>query len=463
MNNFKTKLLFLLIATGLIHGIYNFFIPLHPDEAYYWLWSRHIDWSYYDHPAMIAWMIRLLSFFGDSEGAVRLATVLCMTGTGYALSMTAYHIKGEKAGLLTFAAFAVLPATAMGYAFVTPDSPLMLFWAFATYYTCLAVTTEKPVYFILTGISIALMITSKYTAILFPFALFFYILVFNRKLFRNKYTWIACLIGILGVVPTLIWNIQHDFISIRFQYAHGTSSTFKILWEEFFILVLGLQILPTPLFAFIMYKVGFFDKSYRKEQWFRLLFTLFFVPLVFFLYKGLFKKMEINWPIIAFISMLPVIGVYVADGFSKKIFKWGALFALFITVVLMSSPFVPLPEKANIAVRRLLGHKDAVIRLETYVKEGDSLFSNHLTTASMMVYYMKNHPRVYIPVESRFSQFTIWDKDVNYDGMHGWYLGNRNSVKELTDVFGSAEHVEEYATGSKEKPKYYNIIKVGGE
>jgi len=241
---FKAKLTIALVVAAVFHGIYNFFIPLHADEAYYWLWSRHIDWSYYDHPAMIAWMIRMLSFFGGSEGAVRLTTVLCISGAGYALSMLSYRISGEKAGWLTFIAFSVLPATTFGYTIVTPDSPLMLFWCLALYWGYLAVAGDGNRYFILTGAAVALMIMSKYAAVLFPAAIFFYILLFNRTLLRNKYTWIACFIGASGVLPILIWNIQYDFISIKFQYAHGTSDSFKIMWKEFFTLLGGIQLLP---------------------------------------------------------------------------------------------------------------------------------------------------------------------------------------------------------------------------
>jgi hypothetical protein len=34
-------------------------IELETDEAYYWLWSRHLAISYFDHPPMIAYLIRL--------------------------------------------------------------------------------------------------------------------------------------------------------------------------------------------------------------------------------------------------------------------------------------------------------------------------------------------------------------------------------------------------------------------
>src|SRR5260370_40554384 len=50
-------------------------LPLGNGEAYYYSWSRFLDWSYYDHPPLIAWMVRLTSMFGESSAAVRLGPV----------------------------------------------------------------------------------------------------------------------------------------------------------------------------------------------------------------------------------------------------------------------------------------------------------------------------------------------------------------------------------------------------
>ena len=38
-----------------------------PDEAYYWLWSKNIALSYFDHPPLIAWFQALLSFFSNNN------------------------------------------------------------------------------------------------------------------------------------------------------------------------------------------------------------------------------------------------------------------------------------------------------------------------------------------------------------------------------------------------------------
>src|ERR1700758_4834218 len=57
-----------LLAVTAIRILMAWIIPISPEEAYHWNFARHLDWSYYDHPPMLAWAIaagRLV--FGDTE------------------------------------------------------------------------------------------------------------------------------------------------------------------------------------------------------------------------------------------------------------------------------------------------------------------------------------------------------------------------------------------------------------
>ena len=44
-------------ALILLRGVMAGLLPLSADEAYYWLWSKHLAAGYFDHPPMIAWLI----------------------------------------------------------------------------------------------------------------------------------------------------------------------------------------------------------------------------------------------------------------------------------------------------------------------------------------------------------------------------------------------------------------------
>src|SRR5882672_7807789 len=56
------------------------------DEAYYWLWSKHLAASYRDKGPAVAWTIALgTQLFGDTVFGVRFFAVLLSTATGWAV------------------------------------------------------------------------------------------------------------------------------------------------------------------------------------------------------------------------------------------------------------------------------------------------------------------------------------------------------------------------------------------
>src|SRR6185436_664583 len=46
------------------------------DEAYYWVYSRYLDWGYFDHPPMIAVLIKMGYAIFPNELGVRLFPLL---------------------------------------------------------------------------------------------------------------------------------------------------------------------------------------------------------------------------------------------------------------------------------------------------------------------------------------------------------------------------------------------------
>ncbi|MEP6840513.1 MAG: glycosyltransferase family 39 protein, partial [Bradyrhizobium sp.] len=66
------------------------FTPITFDEAYYWMWSKHLAGGYYDHPPMVALVIRLGTMIeGDTELGVRLVSILLGLPMSWAVYRTA--------------------------------------------------------------------------------------------------------------------------------------------------------------------------------------------------------------------------------------------------------------------------------------------------------------------------------------------------------------------------------------
>src|SRR2546429_6230586 len=95
----------LIVGAAVLHVVYlacDCPLDLAPDEAHYWDWSRHLDWSYYSKGPLVAWLIRLgclaagpwsRALTGSDMLAVRLPAVACgslLLLAVYALTVQVY-------------------------------------------------------------------------------------------------------------------------------------------------------------------------------------------------------------------------------------------------------------------------------------------------------------------------------------------------------------------------------------
>jgi 4-amino-4-deoxy-L-arabinose transferase-like glycosyltransferase len=134
LENSKKAVIILLVVSAVIRCILAGWIELGTDEAYYWTFAKYPDWSYFDHPGMVGWVIQLFTFnlLFDSEFFMRLASVVFMTINTWVMYRIGKELKDETTGLL-----AALLYTASIYAFVItgvfilPDTPMSLFWLLA--------------------------------------------------------------------------------------------------------------------------------------------------------------------------------------------------------------------------------------------------------------------------------------------------------------------------------------------
>lgn len=458
----ELKAIIIIVIMGIFQAIYNMVLPVYLDEAYYWVWGLMPDWSYYDHPPMVGWIITPFTFMGDGVFFLRLPTVICMSVALYYLFKLALDIAGEKAAWAVFISFVVTPATQMGYVFITPDSPLIMFWCAAQYYIYKGINSNKTSHYVISGFLLGFAMLSKYTAVLLPMSVLIFIIIRRRDLLRNYRLYLALVIATVCVFPIFYWNYLHDFVSISFQYNHGTSSGLTFAGWDFVLFVLGSLLIPTPILVAILIRYLFDKKRWWVDNNMLYLVALTLTPMFFFFYKGFFKKMELNWIIPAFLAGAVILGIAAILYDMRKTFKYGCIFALVLSVVLRLSPFLPFPPKLNIA-DRLLGYEEAGLYLNEIVGPDDAVFSDHLTTASLLRFYMPDHRRVYIPVKTRFSQYDIWDKGIDMKEMKGIYLGKDNRLVELRKIFDKKVKFLKVLTVTPHNatPKTFYIYRIG--
>jgi 4-amino-4-deoxy-L-arabinose transferase-like glycosyltransferase len=248
------------------------------DEAYYWQWARHLDWGYYDHPPLVAWLIAALG--------IRPTALLCGAGTVAAVWGLARDVYGTREAAWRAAAlWSVVPAGMLAGVWATPDTPLLLFWVLALW----ALYRER---WVLAGLACGLALLSKYPGVLLA-AAFVAAAARHRRLPAGA--WLTALLGVLLFVPVVLWNAQRDWVGFAFQLKHGLGGVGG--WRTFGEFLAGQLAMGGPVLLplTLVYVV-----RGPREQF--LLRAAAAAPLLLFGYASFRARGEANWPAAAWLS-----------------------------------------------------------------------------------------------------------------------------------------------------------------
>lgn len=273
------------------------------DEGHYFYWALYPQLSYFDHPPMTAWAIasaRLV--FGDSVLAVRFwpllaGTLVPIIGRDFARRAFSEPVANRAGVFLTLCPLFVGVGLLM-----TPDTPLLLFWALTIWATWRALEDSNGWWWV-AGLAAGLGALSKYTMALYFLGLAVLALRLPEK--RNNIlvgATIAGLVTLLVFLPVIAWNLQTDFISFRYQLDHGlgVESDDSVL-STFPEYIGSLLLVGTPVLgAWILFESV---KSLRAEDTARRFSAVFFgcVVLVFAV-AALRSRGEANWSMPAFFT-----------------------------------------------------------------------------------------------------------------------------------------------------------------
>ena len=317
LENPKKTVILLLVVSAVIRCILAGWVELGTDEAYYWTFAKYPDWSHFDHPGMVGWVIQLftLNLTFDSELFMRLASVVFMTINTWVMYRIGRELKDETTGVWT-----ALLYTASVYAFVItgifilPDTPLSLFWLLAFLMFIKYSKQGRNKHLLLAGLLIGLSILSKYTGAFLWFGFLLYILCFDRRQFRNPHLYLALLITVLCCLPIVLWNARNGFVSFLF---HGDRVSFwgPLHPAGFFTEVGGEFIYNNPVnFILAILAIG---AAFRKklpidihQQRFILITTL---PLIgLFLLSSFTRPTLPHWSGPAYVMLIPLSTIWLS-------------------------------------------------------------------------------------------------------------------------------------------------------
>ncbi len=210
----------------LVRLLYAEQVELAPQEAYYWQYTRHLELSYLDHPPMCAWWMALsVRLLGESQLALRLPAILSSAALGGVLYSIGKRLYSPAVGVLTAVAANATVLFGLGAVVMTPDVPLVLFWAAALRVLCELVLPDGlgpgrlGWRWYLLGLLCGCGLLSKYTAALLPLQVLGTALVTRRgrEALRTPHPYAACLLMLAVFSPVLLWNHAHAWASFAFQ------------------------------------------------------------------------------------------------------------------------------------------------------------------------------------------------------------------------------------------------------
>lgn len=361
------KLTYLLLISFAVRALLAAVVELGDDEVYYRLYALYPDWSHFDHPPLVGWVIQLfsLNLLFDNELFIRLGSVVIGTVNTWVVYRLGCTLRSERAGW-----YAALLYTASVYCsvivgiFIIPDTPLSLVWLLTIWLMVgvlppgLEKRGRSDRAILAVGVLIGVGMLAKYTAIFLWLGAGAYILLYNRAWLKRWSLYAAVLLTAVCFLPVVIWNVQNDFISFTFHTSRVTvnagASLFRIdyfakellggiLYNNPF--VWGL-VVATLVALFRARRTQLMDQSTHLLLWLSL-------PIIFvFIGTSLFRDTLPHWSAPGFFGLILLTAVRLdreRRHFSRPV-AYGVGFlsvGLLVAVVAIFTGFLPMqqPEK----------------------------------------------------------------------------------------------------------------------
>src|SRR5437879_12892580 len=205
--------------------------PLTFDEAYYWMWSKHLAGGYYDHPPGVAAVIRLGTMIaGDTELGVRLVSILLALPMSWAVYRTAAILfKAQRVAATATILLNITLMAAVGTLIVTPDAPLLVASSFVLFFLAKVLKTGRGVWWLAVGAAAGCALLSKYTAMFFGPAIVIWLIAVPklRRWLLSPWLYLGGLVALALFSPVILWNADHQWVSFVKQLGRARLEDFR--------------------------------------------------------------------------------------------------------------------------------------------------------------------------------------------------------------------------------------------
>ncbi|MFH6603410.1 ArnT family glycosyltransferase [Maribacter algicola] len=373
--------LFFICGIFIINLLQAHFTELIFDEAYYWFYAQEMSWGYFDHPPMVALMIKLSSFFFDGELGVRF--VSCLLSIGTLIVIWAMIDDEKKKGhIIDFFVLALSMTLLNAYGFLTlPDTPLLFFTALFLLAYKNFLDKNTFVKALVLGLTMSALMYSKYHAVL----VIVFVLLSNLKLLTNKYAWMAVIVALLSYLPHFIWLYENDFVSVKYHLFDRPNAAYNFnkYTLGFFLNLVAIFGLTFPW----IYRSLLRTKA--SDLFTKALLYLTYGFIVFFFISSFNRRVQTQWIIVISIPLAILTFNYLLkdEQTRKWVFRMGLVNIIVIAILrigLIYEPLFPIYYETH-------GNKDWVKKVVAIANDNPVVFENSYRFAPMYEFY-SGHP-----------------------------------------------------------------------
>jgi len=400
----------------------SYFTELIFDEAYYWYYAKNLSWGYFDHPPMVAFMIKLGMFFFQGELGVRFVSCLLALGNFYFLWQIIDHPKKDSyIKHFLILVFSITLLNAYGF-FTLPDTPLLFFTTLFlwTYKKFLQHTSIGWALF--QGVVMAALMYSKYHAAL----IILFVLLSNLKLVRNKYAWLSVGVALACYTPHFIWLYENNFIAIKYHLFERPNRAYEFgdFTVGYFVNLVAIFGLTFPW----IYRA--LIKTKEKDLFTNALRYLVYGILIFFFISSFNRRIQTQWIIAITVPMALLSFRYLLqDELTRKwLYRMGLIniiLLLYIRLGLIFPTLLPITYETH-------GNKKTVNAIRSQVGDMPVIFENSYRMAPMYAFYSGNKSYSLNNINYRQNQYTIDNSEAMVQNKKVVYISRYLESGEIT-------------------------------
>ncbi len=398
----------LILGFTLLRIVVAAVLPLTPQEAYYWLWSRELAWSYFDHPPLASYSIALTTaLLGSTSFGIKIAAV------GWALGLNIVWARlildlgcDRRVQWWSLLALNLVGITAAYGIVIAPDAPLLFAWAATVWAVWRAAVTRDGRWWYGAGLFLGLGLLAKYSAILLVPAVVLFLAASPRQrhwLIRPE-PYLGLALAALLFAPVIAWNAQHGWASFAFQTSQRAAGMGH--WQpRYFAQLVGTQLAVVTPYLLVIALAAWFSavrgwRALLQDDGRLLLIASASVPLVLFSLTSLRSLVKPNWlapaywPLVILAVQARLAGGAVPRGLKLGLASSAAL--LLAAGIAMAWPHSRLGEANTWS-----GWPEAAQRVDQLQQELDQrgapsfVFSTNYKNSALLAFHRAGHRRTY--------------------------------------------------------------------